>query len=68
MEQPRILPYTNQMFNSITYEVSRTRILIVRHDFGLFEWFEDMGGFFGLFFEFVGPAIISILLVDGATI
>ena len=67
VEPSRILPYINQIQNSITYEVSRTRTLIVRKDYSLFDWFGDIGGFLGLFFELIGPVVISWLLIDGAS-
>lgn len=65
---PRILPYKNRIWNSVTYEVNHTRTSIERIDYGFFEWLGDIGGIQGIFFSFLGPLVVFLLVGNGSTI
>ena len=41
----RILPYDNYMHNSLTFELSRTRIDYTRTVYSVFDFLGDIGGF-----------------------
>ena len=43
----RILPYDNYMHNSLTFELSRTRIDYTRRVNSVFDFIGDIGGFHG---------------------
>jgi len=34
----------------------------------MFEWFGDIGGLYGLFFDFLGPVLMMIFVSDGSTL
>ena len=43
----RILPYNNYMWNSITFELSRTRVEYTRTVYSSLDFLGDIGGLFG---------------------
>ena len=43
----RILPYDNYMHNSLTFELSRTRLDYTRTVYSVFDFLGDIGGFHG---------------------
>ena len=54
------------MLNAITYEVNHSRILTERGDYGIFEMMGDIGGLYGMFFDFFGPFVVMLLVGDEA--
>jgi len=66
--QSRTLHYLNLMLNSVTYEVSHKRMKVQRVEYSLFEWFGDLGGLYGLYYEMIGPILVALLASDGANL
>lgn len=44
------------------------RIVSKRVDYGFFEWLGDIGGIQGIFFDFLGPLVMFLLVGNGSTV
>ena len=55
------------MLNAVTYEVSHKRKKVQRAEYNLFEWFGDVGGLYGLYFEVLGPILMALLVSSDGT-
>ena len=58
--QTRTLPYKNQFWNAITYELSLTREKYTRTVYGFFDFLRDLGGLFSAISPIFGVTV-SIL-------
>ena len=54
----RIMPYTNQFQNAITYEVSLSQIELKRRVYNFLDYLSDMGGLFGTLGPFCGMIVM----------
>ena len=65
MTSSRHLPYKNNFWNSITYEMSLTRQEYNRTVYGLLDFLGDIGGLFNAIYAVFG-AIVAIFSYHGA--
>ena len=61
----RILPYKNKMHNSITYEMSLSRVEYTRTVYGSLDFLRDIGGLFAALGPFFG-IIVTIFQYRGS--
>ena len=62
--QSRIRYYDNNFVNSIVYEMSSQLLTVSRIEYGLFTFFSDVGGLFGITFT-LGTVLTLIFTLDG---
>ena len=56
----RILPYKNQFWNSITFELSRTQIEYTRVVYSSLDFLGDIGGLYGALLPFFSFCILML--------
>ena len=63
--ETRLLPYKNQFWNAITFEMSLTRHEFTRITYGLFDFLRDIGGLFSALRP-ISAVLVAILQYRGA--